>query len=183
MAVLLAPKMSKKVSKKVLPWFWMRTLSLSLSLMNVGNVRAAAAHASKNTYWYMHSIQMSFSPAVSHGDDVGIEPQEGRTNVISAAGSRTSLPLSHAQSKRGPCPPPPTMLKYSDSAVKQTLEKPGSQIFRSTSCLWKHSTQINQQHLTDVPSIVTHSAGGTGEVKWWNREWIAEKKEEEEGWW
>lgn len=56
-------------------------------------------------YLLIHALK--FYPAVLRGDDVGIELQEGRMSVTSAAGSRTSLSLSHAQSKRGPPPPLP----------------------------------------------------------------------------
>lgn len=69
---------------------------------------------------------MSFSPAVSHADNVGIESQEGRMNVISAAGSHTSLSLSHAQSKRGPSPLSSSHSTHtSNSLMKLALETPG----------------------------------------------------------
>lgn len=183
MAVLLAPKMSKKVSKKVLPWFWMRTLSLSLS--NECRKCKGCSSSRKQEYVLIYALNTNVILTSSLTRRRCGNWTTGGKNErhLSCRVTHILAAVTRTEQERTLSPPPPTMLKYSDSAVKQTLEKPGSQIFRSTSCLWKHSTQINQQHLTDVPSIVTHSAGGTGEVKWWNREWIAEKKEEEEGWW
>lgn len=63
---------------------------------------------------------MSMSPAVLRAHAVGTEWQEGRMDVISAAGSRTSLPLTHAWSKNRALLP-----------VTWALKKPDCQMFKS----------------------------------------------------
>lgn len=63
---------------------------------------------------------MSMSPAVLRAHAVGTEWQEGRMDVISAAGSRTSLSLTHAWSKNRALLP-----------VTWALKKPDYQMFKS----------------------------------------------------
>lgn len=71
---------------------------------------------------------MSMSLAGLRADTVGTEWQEERMDVISAAGSRTSLSLSHAWSKNRPLHP-----------STWTLKKPDWQIFRSSPWQWNLS--------------------------------------------
>lgn len=112
---------------------------------------------------------------------MGTVLQEGRMDVISAAGSRTSLWLSHAWSSIGP--PPPALFplhQHSNIRVKPALEKPGSQVFRSTA-LSLGPLNTNTPPLTDVPSNVRHTAGGEGETNRHDTE-KTDESEDKEGW-